>query len=59
MDDLVPDGAVRVIHRLCELLLGQRHDILLPDLAVFGEVIVIEMSKGICIHFISIFLATG
>src|ERR671924_225315 len=33
-----------------KLFLGELRDIALPELAVFREVIGVEMAKGICIH---------
>jgi hypothetical protein len=49
MYHLIPDGATRIAHRLGELLRGQLHN-MVPDLAVFCEVIIIEMAKGICVQ---------
>jgi len=49
VNDLLSDGAVRIIYFLVELLKGQRSDVL-QNLAVLGEVIVIKMTKGLNVH---------
>ena len=50
MNDLVSNRPMRVGHISHELFLGERHDITIPYLAVFAEVIIVEMAKSICIH---------
>ena len=47
VNDLFTDRSARIANWLVELFKGQRSD-MLPNLAVLGKVIVIEMTTGIC-----------
>lgn len=49
VNDLLTDRSARIVNWLVELLKSQRSD-MLPDLAVLSKVIVVKMTKGICIH---------
>jgi hypothetical protein len=57
MQDLISDRTMRIVHRLRELFIGELRNTI-PDLAVFSEVIPVEMAKGICIHVITPWYAT-
>src|SRR6202011_5080668 len=59
MHDLVSDRAVRVAHVLRELLIGERCDVRIPDVAVLTEVIVIEMTEDIGDHVATMYARTG
>jgi len=48
MDDLVAHRPMRIADLARELLLGERGDIFVPDLSVFGEMVAIEMAKDVC-----------
>jgi hypothetical protein len=50
MDDLAADRSMRVVHILAELFIGKRSNIAIPNFAVYGEMIVVEITKGVCVH---------
>jgi hypothetical protein len=50
MKDLISGGSARIIPRLCELFIRKLCNVPLLNLAVFGKVILVEMTKSICIH---------
>jgi hypothetical protein len=52
MDDLVAHRTMRVAYLLREQFLGERRDILISNIAIFGEVIFVKMSKCIRIHIV-------
>ena len=50
MNDLVSHRPSRIVDMLSELFLSKGRDIGIPYFAIFSEVILVEMAKGICIH---------